>query len=95
LEASWLSDWAYCPSFRSCSCRSPSFSSSSYFHWGIALGVLGLLLLIARGLNAIAKKAGTDALEPIATGLHIAFRWVLTFGGFAGRIAGKAGEEQT
>jgi hypothetical protein len=63
--------------------------------WGVALGVLGLLLLIARGLNAIAKKAGTDALEPIATGLHIAFRWVLTFGGFAGRIAGKAGEEQT
>jgi hypothetical protein len=63
--------------------------------WGVALGILGLLLLIARGLDAIAKKAGTDALEPMANGLHTAFRWVLTFGGFAGRVAGRAGEEQT
>ena len=63
--------------------------------WGVALGVLGLLLLIARGLDWLAKKLGIVALEPVARALHIAFRWVLTFGGFAGRVAGKAGEEQT
>lgn len=63
--------------------------------WGVGLGVLGLLLLIARGLNAIATKLGSAALKPVADGLHTAFRWVLTFGGFAGRVAGKAGDEPT
>jgi hypothetical protein len=63
--------------------------------WGVALGVLGLLLLIARGVDWLAKKLGIVALEPLPRGLHTAFRWVLTFGGFAGRIAGKAGDERT
>lgn len=46
--------------------------------WGIALGVLGLVLLILRGLNAITRGALTGAVA----GVHKAFRWVLTFGGF-------------
>lgn len=62
--------------------------------WGVALGVLGLLLLIARGLDWIAKKAGIGGFESVVHALHTAFRWVLTFGGFAGRVAGKAGDER-
>ena len=46
--------------------------------WGIGLGVLGLLLLIMRGLNQLAR-GGLDG--PVAS-VHHAFRWVLTFGGF-------------
>jgi len=46
--------------------------------WGIALGVLGLLLLILRGLNAITR----GALAGPTAGVYKAFRWVLTFGGF-------------
>ena len=51
--------------------------------WGVALGVLGLLLLIMRGLNWLAHKAGTSALDPATKGVYRAFRWVLTFGGLA------------
>jgi hypothetical protein len=47
--------------------------------WGVALGVLGLLLLIVRGLNAITG----GALEGVLNGVRKAFRWVLTFGGLA------------
>jgi uncharacterized membrane protein len=46
--------------------------------WGAALGVLGLFLLIFRGLNAITR----GALAGPTNGIHKAFRWVLTFGGF-------------
>ena len=46
--------------------------------WGIALGVLGLILLILRGLTA----AGISALAGPSAAVHRAFRWVLTFGGF-------------
>jgi len=63
--------------------------------WGVGLGVLGLLLLIVRGLDWVGRKLGTNAFEGPARAMYIAFRWVLTFGGFAGRVAGKAGEEQT
>jgi hypothetical protein len=47
--------------------------------WGVALGILGLLLLIVRGMNAITG----GALAGAVTGVHKAFRWVLTFGGLA------------
>ena len=50
--------------------------------WGLALGVLGLGLLIARGLDRLARRAGSDALSGTAARIHRAFRWVLTFGGF-------------
>jgi len=46
--------------------------------WGVALGVLGLLLLILRGLNRLAR----GSLDGAVNGVHRAFRWVLTFGGF-------------
>lgn len=46
--------------------------------WGVALGVLGLLLLILRGLNALTG----GSLEGPANAMYRAFRWVLTFGGF-------------
>lgn len=46
--------------------------------WGIGLGVLGLLLLIFRGLNQLFR----GALDGAVASVHRAFRWVLTFGGF-------------
>ena len=50
--------------------------------WGVALGVLGLLLLIFRGLDWIARSAG-GSMEGAVAVLYKAFRWVLTFGGLA------------
>jgi hypothetical protein len=46
--------------------------------WGIALGVLGLFLVIIKGLNAVTR----GALSGAEHGMSRAFRWVLTFGGF-------------
>jgi hypothetical protein len=54
--------------------------------WGVALGVLGLLLLIARGLDRLARLAGVQAIAGVAEALAAAFRWVLTFGGLAKRV---------
>lgn len=56
--------------------------------WGTALGVLGLLLLLTRGLDWLLKLVGVQALGGTVTGLRRALRWVLTFGGFTER--GKA-----
>ncbi|HEX4682396.1 MAG TPA: hypothetical protein VH277_06805 [Gemmatimonadaceae bacterium] len=46
--------------------------------WGIALAILGLVLLVMRGLTT----AGLKALAGPTAAVHRAFRWVLTFGGF-------------
>jgi hypothetical protein len=46
--------------------------------WGVALGVLGLVLLVLRGINALAH----GSLDGAVGSVHRAFRWVLTFGGF-------------
>jgi hypothetical protein len=46
--------------------------------WGIALGILGLALLIVRGINALTR----GSLDGAVASVHRAFRWVLTFGGF-------------
>ena len=46
--------------------------------WGVGLGVLGLILVILRGLS----KLTGGALDGSANAVHKAFRWVLTFGGF-------------
>ena len=46
--------------------------------WGVALGILGLVLLILRGINALTR----GSLDGAVAGVHRAFRWVLTFGGF-------------
>ncbi|MEO7086609.1 MAG: hypothetical protein ABI442_12770 [Gemmatimonadaceae bacterium] len=51
--------------------------------WGIALGVLGLILLAMRGLNWLAHRVGSNALDGATHGIYRAFRWVLTFGGLA------------
>jgi hypothetical protein len=53
--------------------------------WGLALGVLGYFLIVIRGLNALVHRLGSDALEGATLGMEKAFRWVLTFGGFAQR----------
>jgi hypothetical protein len=49
--------------------------------WGVALGVLGLLLVILRGLNSVFGKGHGPFAGPAAA-VYRAFRWVLTFGGF-------------
>jgi hypothetical protein len=59
--------------------------------WLLSLGVLGLLLVLLRGLAKLGELAGTDALSAAAAGVHRAFRWVLTFGG----LARSADESQT
>ena len=46
--------------------------------WGVALGILGLVLLILRGINALTR----GSLEGAVNSVYRAFRWVLTFGGF-------------
>lgn len=56
--------------------------------WAVALAVLGLILLILRGLNAITRGAMTGAVN----GVHGAFRWVLTFGGLTERFKQAAQE---
>lgn len=57
--------------------------------WGVALGVLGLILLVMRGLNALTRGAMTGPTDA----MYRAFRWVLTFGGFA-RLASDKLKEQ-
>lgn len=52
--------------------------------WGVALALLGLLLLILRGINALSH----GALDGAVASVNRAFRWVLTFGGFV-----RLGEE--
>lgn len=46
--------------------------------WGLGLGVLGLLLVIMRGIDRVSGGAIAHATARV----HRAFRWVLTFGGF-------------
>jgi len=55
--------------------------------WGAALGVLGLTLLVMRGLGWLAHLAGVTALDAPTEGVRRALRWVLTFGGFTDRAA--------
>lgn len=50
--------------------------------WGVALGVLGLLLLILRGIDKLANAMGSS-IESEVIAMQKAFRWVLTFGGLA------------
>ena len=61
--------------------------------WVVALGVLGLILVIVKGLDKLAQAAGTRALAPAALAMQRAFRWVLTFGGLAEKVT--SGEAHT
>lgn len=54
--------------------------------WGIALGVLGLLLLILRGLDWLTGLIGVHPLHAPAEAIGRAFHWVLTFGGLAAKV---------
>lgn len=54
--------------------------------WGVALGLLGLVLLIMRGLDRLVSLAGVHALSGPAQAVGRAFHWVLTFGGLAKRV---------
>ena len=54
--------------------------------WVVALGVVGLILVLLRGLDWVVRKSGSTALGGAVTGVHKAFRWVLTFGGFAEKL---------
>jgi hypothetical protein len=54
--------------------------------WGVSLGVLGLLLLIVRALDALGRAAGVEVFTPAVGGVSRALRWVLTFGGFTERF---------
>jgi hypothetical protein len=51
--------------------------------WIVALGVLGLILVIVVGADKLARAVNIHSLVPAARGIRIAFRWVLTFGGLA------------
>ena len=52
---------------------------------GISLGVVGLLLLILRGLDMIARAMGIAIFGSAANAVARALRWILTFGGFTER----------
>ena len=54
--------------------------------WALALGVLGLILVLLRGLDWLLQKAGSRALGGAVRGMQKAFHWVLTFGGFAEKM---------
>lgn len=62
--------------------------------WVVALAVVGLILVLIRALDWLAQQAGLQALHPASTGVHIAFRWVLTFGGLAQRARGQQPEQK-
>ena len=51
--------------------------------WAVALGVLGLALVVVRAVDWLARRAGVDVFAGAVSGMRRAFRWVLTFGGFA------------
>jgi hypothetical protein len=53
--------------------------------WIIALGVLGLLLGLARLGEGALRLTGLSTNRRLSSALHRAFRWVLTFGGLAER----------
>jgi hypothetical protein len=54
--------------------------------WGISLGIVGLVLLIIRGIDAVGRAAGVETFTPAANAVGRAFRWVLTFGGLSERL---------
>ncbi len=61
--------------------------------WVIALAVVGLILVLVKGVDKLAQMAGTRALSPPALAIQRAFRWVLTFGGLAEKVT--SGEAHT
>ena len=62
--------------------------------WGVALGVMGLVLLIMRGMKSLANLAGVHVLDGPTDAVRRAFRWVLTFGGFTDRVKARQQESR-
>jgi hypothetical protein len=60
--------------------------------WIVALGVVGLILVIVVGADTLARAMNIHSLAPAARAIRIAFRWVLTFGGLARSQAEQEGE---
>jgi hypothetical protein len=60
--------------------------------WIVALGVVGLTLVIVVGADKLARAMNIHSLVPAARAIRIAFRWVLTFGGLARSEAERDGE---
>ena len=54
--------------------------------WVVALGVLGLLLVLLRGFEWLAHLIGSNAVDGELATMHRVFRWVLTFGGLAEKV---------
>jgi hypothetical protein len=54
--------------------------------WGVSLGVVGLVLLILRALDAIGRAAGVNVFAPAVEKTGRALHWILTFGGFTERF---------
>lgn len=49
--------------------------------WVVALGVVGLVYVIVLGADKLALAMNIRFLSPATRAIHVAFRWVLTFGG--------------
>jgi hypothetical protein len=54
--------------------------------WAVALGVLGFLLVVLRGLNWVSLRVGSTAVQAELVRMRRVFRWVLTFGGLAEKV---------
>lgn len=63
--------------------------------WLVGLGVVGLLLAILMGMNALALAMNIHFLEAPTRAIRIAFRWVLTFGGLAKSREEREAESST
>jgi hypothetical protein len=55
--------------------------------WGVALAILGILLLVVRAIDWLARAAGVTVFNVAVRWLLAAFRWVLTFGGLSRRFS--------
>lgn len=53
--------------------------------WIVALAVLGLFLLLARGTDYLLRLAGVQTPTAVARGVSNAFHWTLSWGGLANR----------
>lgn len=61
--------------------------------WVVALAVVGSILVLVLALDKLARLAGVQLIGPPASAMRRAFRWVLTFGGLAEKVA--SGEAHT
>ena len=53
--------------------------------WIVGVAVLGLLLVVSRGLEALLRLARADVGRPLSGPVGNAFHWTLSWGGLAQR----------